>query len=125
MPPAIAETTRVSLQLLKLAEDKRDYLKNLIHYFQTCATELGLKIITSLTPIQPILIGDNLTTQLLAKNLKKAGFLVGSIRPPTVPKNTARLRIALTVHHTKSHIDHLLETIVTQLKIIREQTCIS
>lgn len=114
LPPAIAEATRTSLKLLEAADDKRAYLNHLIQYFQTCASQLGLKSIPSSTPIQPILIGDNLKTQLLAKTLQKAGLLVGAIRPPTVPKNTARLRIALTVHHTRAHIDYLLETIATQ-----------
>lgn len=116
LPPAIAEATRTSLQLLRTADDKRDYLKNLILYFQTCAQQLGLKSIPSSTPIQPLIIGDNRTTQRLAKSLAQAGLLVGAIRPPTVPKNTARLRIALTVHHTKEQIDYLLDTIAAQIK---------
>lgn len=117
LPPAIAEATRKSLQLLKAADDKRDYLKNLILYFQTCARQLGLKSTASSTPIQPLIIGDNLVTQRLARSLAQAGILVGSIRPPTVPKNTARLRIALTIHHTKKQIDYLLDTLATQLTI--------
>ena len=41
----------------------------------------------------------------LQEKLKQRGFLVGAIRPPTVPVNTARLRISLNVLHTQNDID--------------------
>lgn len=121
IPPAIADATRTSLKLLQAADDKRAYLKDLILYFQTCANKLGLNTTQSNTPIQTLLIKDNLITQRLANSLKQAGILVGAIRPPTVPKNTARLRITLTCHHTRSHIDRLLDTLVIQLQNLKEQ----
>ncbi len=119
-PPAIAEATRTSLQLLQEADNQRTYLKDLIRYFQTCTNQLNLTTLPSETPIQPILIGDNETTLLLANALQTSGFLVGAIRPPTVPNNTARLRITLTIHHKKSHIDQLLSTLATLLSTYRK-----
>jgi 8-amino-7-oxononanoate synthase len=40
--------------------------------------------------------------------MEQHGILVGIIRPPTVPKNTARLRITLSAAHDAEHIDKLL-----------------
>ena len=86
-------------------------MNRLISYFKTCARNTSLPLLESSTPIQPLIIGDNTRTVLLSQSLLSHGFLVGPIRPPTVPENSARLRITITSSHTKSQVDSLLETL--------------
>ncbi|SEH84348.1 [similarity to] 8-amino-7-oxononanoatesynthase [Bathymodiolus azoricus thioautotrophic gill symbiont] len=62
--------------------------------------------------IQPFIVGSSEKAIHLSKELLNAGFYVGAIRPPTVPKDTARLRITLSANHTQNQIKQLL----TQLK---------
>jgi 8-amino-7-oxononanoate synthase len=69
----------------------------------------------SQTPIQPLVIGDNKRVIRMSQLLEEKGFLVGAIRPPTVPEGTARLRITLCAEHTHSEIDQLLETLQAAL----------
>lgn len=57
------------------------------------------------------MIGDNAQTMRLAQALQAHGFLVGAIRPPTVPEGSARLRITLSAAHQPEHIDALLMTL--------------
>ena len=64
-----------------------------------------------LTPIQPIVTGDVQETVRISEKLKQAGILVSAIRPPTVPENTARLRITLCADHNQQQIDQLLENL--------------
>jgi 8-amino-7-oxononanoate synthase len=59
------------------------------------------------SPILPIVVGDNLTAVTLAQGLLDRGFHVQPIRPPTVPPDTARLRITVTASHTPAQIDAL------------------
>ncbi len=65
----------------------------------------------SQTAIQPLLIGDDKKALKLGQDLEQQGILVGIIRPPTVPKNTARLRITLSAAHEAEHINKLLDAL--------------
>ena len=65
----------------------------------------------SFTPIQPLLIGDNEKTLAIQASLKNRGILVAAIRPPTVPVNTARIRISFNAHHTREEVDILLNAL--------------
>lgn len=62
----------------------------------------------SSTPIQPLIIGGNAEVMALAAALEQQGLRVPGIRPPTVPKGEARLRITLCATHTSEDIDRLL-----------------
>lgn len=59
------------------------------------------------SPIVPIVLGDEARTMTAAAALFDAGFHVGAIRPPTVPRKTSRLRITLSAAHTAAQIEAL------------------
>ncbi|MBT3744919.1 MAG: aminotransferase class I/II-fold pyridoxal phosphate-dependent enzyme, partial [Candidatus Thioglobus sp.] len=61
--------------------------------------------------IQPLIIGESEKALKISQTLFNQGFYVSAIRPPTVPKNTARLRITLSADHTQSQIEQLLNKI--------------
>jgi 8-amino-7-oxononanoate synthase len=63
------------------------------------------------TAIQPILVGDNAKALDISQQLEQRGILITAIRPPTVPANTARLRITLSAAHTPAQVEFLLETL--------------
>ncbi len=109
LPPAIAEVTRASLRIVQRDNWRRERLIELIAYFCSGATQLGLNLPPSTTPIQPILIGDAKQTVAISNALFDMGLLVSAIRPPTVPQNSARLRISLSAAHEREHIDQLLD----------------
>lgn len=107
-PPAIAAATLASLELVETEQWRRDKLQQLIQQFRQGAEQLGLKLMPSMTPIQPVIIGDDRQALDIGAKLEKQGILVGVIRPPTVPKNTARLRITFSAAHTEQDVDKLL-----------------
>ena len=74
------------------------------------------KLPFSQTGIQPILIGDNATTMAFAENLRERHMFVPAIRPPTVPRGTARLRVSITANHTADDLFDLI-TALTDLDV--------
>lgn len=108
LPPAVAEATRASLRLVQQDEWRRQRLHSLIKRFRQGASQLGLTLMDSQTPIQPLLIGDAESAIRFSEKLLEEGILISAIRPPTVPKNTARLRITLSAAHTETDVDRLL-----------------
>jgi 8-amino-7-oxononanoate synthase len=111
MPPALAASARAALR--RVIEDnwRREHLQALIRHFREGAAQRGLSLMASDSPIQPMLMGDSQATLELAARLQQQGFLVIAIRPPTVPKDTARLRITLTALHQTAQLDALLDAI--------------
>ncbi len=111
MPPAIAEATRTSLKLVQSESWRRQRLKEHVDYFRTGASQLGLHLMDSSTPIQPILVGDSQRAVEMSNKLLQLGILVSAIRPPTVPKDTARLRVTLSAAHSTEQIKRLLDAL--------------
>ena len=112
-PPALAWATRTALQLVREGDALRERLSDLIQYFRAGAAELGLPLMVSATPIQPLLIGDTAAAMALSEALRQRGILVTAIRPPTVAKGSARLRITISARHQRTQLDRLLETLAS------------
>ena len=111
LPPAVAEACRASLRLLQEEDWRLVHLRKLIHRFRSGAASLGLPLMPSDTPIQPIVIGDNQKTLEISRKLWKRGLWIAAIRPPTVPVGSARLRITLSAAHSEAQLDRLLEAL--------------
>jgi 8-amino-7-oxononanoate synthase len=111
LPPAVAAASRASLAIIRKGHALREKLHDLIRHFREGARGLGLDIMPSTTPIQPLLLGSSERALAWSAALEKKGFLVGAIRPPTVPAGQARLRITLTAAHEKTDVDHLLQAL--------------
>ena len=120
-PPAVACATIKSLQLLRDEHWRRSHLQQLIARFRQGAGELGLQLMASPTPIQPILVGSSARAMALSAALRGQGIMVTAIRPPTVPRNTARLRVTLSAAHSDSDVDQLLDALKFALAGLPEQ----
>ena len=110
-PPALAAATRASLALARRDEWRRERLRALIGRFRAEATRLGLPLLPSPTPIQPILAGSAERALAWSQALEARGLLVTPIRPPTVPQGAARLRVTLSALHSDQDLDLLLEAL--------------
>ena len=77
------------------------------------AARLGLPLLESDTPIQPIVAGSAERALDWSRRLQQQGVLVSAIRPPTVPEGSARLRITLSAAHSEEHLARLLQALAS------------
>jgi 8-amino-7-oxononanoate synthase len=110
-PPAVAAATRASLRIARGEEWLREKLRNLIERFRAGAGQLGLSLMDSQTPIQPLVVGEADRALALSEALQTRGILISAIRPPTVPVGSARLRITFSAAHTEQQVDRLLDAL--------------
>ncbi|WP_404831056.1 8-amino-7-oxononanoate synthase [Endozoicomonas euniceicola] len=120
MPPAVAAATQTSLKLLREESWRRDHLQALIQCFRKGCAQLGLQLMDSASPIQPIMVGSASNAMALSDALAQQGILVTAIRPPTVPRGTSRLRITFSAAHSKEHVEQLLTALERTVSPLQE-----
>ena len=105
--PGVVGAVSAALSLLPSLQDERDALMQTAADLRHFCHSLGLDTGSSTTHIVPILVGEESRAIALKEHLKASQCLVSAIRPPTVPPNTARIRIALSVRHKQNALDAL------------------
>jgi 8-amino-7-oxononanoate synthase len=108
-PPALSATLSASLKLIEQGDDLRANLRHLIAALKQHLHLKTWRLMPSETAVQPLLVGSNDAAVRLSKYLQSQGILVPAIRPPTVPLNTARLRISLSAAHKTQDVVKLAE----------------
>ena len=107
-PPLLACALQQSLAIIRGEPERRERLFALIDRFRAGAARLPWRVLPSETPIQPLIIGENAETLRVSEALWERGLWVPAIRPPTVPRGSARLRITLSAAHSETDVDALL-----------------
>jgi 8-amino-7-oxononanoate synthase len=110
-PPALSATLSASVKLIEQGDHLRSQLRLLMATLKTHLALNKWQLMPSDTAVQPLLVGSNHDVLALSEYLQTKDILVPAIRPPTVPKNTARLRISLSAGHTEANIIQLAQTI--------------
>ncbi len=119
-PPALAHAVLTSLDIITGAQGMalRAHLNDLLAVWQTGVADTlpsqddaaqAPWLMTSATPIQPLVVGDNRAVMRASQALLDQGLWVTGIRTPTVPQGTARLRITFSAAHTHDDVARLIE----------------
>jgi 8-amino-7-oxononanoate synthase len=106
LPPA---SVAAAIAALDFIAAHPGHLEKPLANARTFTRLLGLPAAQS--PIVPIIVGKAERAMQASQLLEAQGFLVTAIRPPTVPKDTARLRVAFTAAHEEADIGRLAEAI--------------
>ena len=109
--PVISCALLASLELIREGDERRRQLHRLTLRLQNGLTGTRWQLMRSPTAIQPVIIGDNHETLQVALALFERGLWVPAIRPPTVPKGTARLRVSLSAAHSEAHVQLLVDAL--------------
>jgi 8-amino-7-oxononanoate synthase len=114
LSPVLCAGAAAAIDIVTTEPQRRVHLKALCQTLHQALPNVSLDLAPSPdVPILPVILQDNDKTILVAQELEKQGFLVGAIRPPTVPQGTARLRISLSAVHTLDQIKSLTTAINT------------
>jgi 8-amino-7-oxononanoate synthase len=115
-PPALAAATLAALRIAQEEPWRRASVRARSKQLRTRLQRAGLAVHGSPDGhIVPVLIGDAARTMAITADLRTRGFLVGGIRPPTVPVGTSRLRISLSAVHSPEQVDALADAIIAAM----------
>ncbi len=118
LPQPVAAATRKALEVAQNEPWRRERVLALTTRFRKAARDAGVALLDSNTPIQPVMIGSSEAALQAQQALLEAGFRVVSIRAPTVPRGSERLRVTLSAAHSEEQVDAL----VAKLSQIRVAT---
>ncbi len=111
--PALAHALLTSIDLIAGDEGRarRAHLQALVSQLDGALKLRRWMRLPSITAIQPVVIGANQDALDAAARLLEQGLWVPAIRPPTVPPDTARLRITLSATHTANQVAQLAQAV--------------
>lgn len=110
-PPALAAALLKSVELIRTEGWRRARIADLVARLRAGLNLQRWRLSDSTTPIQPLVVGDNVDAVRLSARLDTRAIVVPAIRPPTVPKGSARLRISLSAAHADADVDTLIEAL--------------
>jgi len=116
LPPGIIASSLEALKLVKEEPHRRTELLGRARYFRKRLKGMGFNV-KGESQIVPLVTGENSKTINSAGTLQEKGWWVMPIRPPTVPKNEARLRFSLSFHQDLKTLERLLNDIKSYVKI--------
>lgn len=109
LTPGDAAAAKKSIEIISSEPELVEKLWDNANYLKEKLSSIGYDIGVSQTPITPVIIGDEVKTQLFSKKLKEKGIYAKAIVFPTVPLGTGRIRNMIQAAHTKEMLDKVIE----------------
>ncbi len=109
LPPAVAAASRAALVIMREEPWRRAKVMDNARLMREGLQKAGFDTLKSATPIIPVMVGAAADASAISRKLLSAGIFVAAIRPPTVPKGAARLRVTVTAAHTEDDINRCIE----------------
>jgi 8-amino-7-oxononanoate synthase len=111
LTPAQAGAASAAIDIINNGVDKRNGLRAVAKIFRQQLAKSGWETNDCDSPIVPIVVGDAGETLKLRNHLLERGFLVGAVRPPTVPRGTSRLRVSLHSDVSESQLTEFIDVL--------------
>jgi 8-amino-7-oxononanoate synthase len=110
-PPAIAAALEASLDVVAAEPERRTQLRSRSTYLRKRLLDAGFAVAHGTSQIVPVLLGDNARVLAVSSALRRQGFDVRPIRPPSVPAGSARLRVSVNASLSESTLDSFVEAL--------------
>jgi 8-amino-7-oxononanoate synthase len=116
-PPAMAAATLEALRIAQVEGWRRDAVRDRSRRLRARLVAAGFAVTGPEDGhVIPLVIGDPVRTMAAVADLRRRGFLVGGVRPPTVPAGTSRLRLSMSAVHPVELVDALAATLIDVLR---------
>lgn len=112
LPPSVVGAALGAMQMIEESCDLGAQLLKNAAVFRNRLQEAGLNTGNSASQIIPIMVGKNSKALAISKKLREQGIIGVAIRPPTVPQGTARIRLSVTLAHTREDLEHVGQVII-------------
>ncbi len=108
LPPAVLAASAAALRVVEREPQRREALWRNVGQLRQGLLDMGFDPGPEQSQILPLRLGEEHRTMAACRLLLREGVFVQGIRPPTVPRGTARLRICPTALHTDDDIQKAL-----------------
>jgi len=109
MPPAATATVLAALDIIEQEPQRLERLWKNARKMKAGFDALGFDTGKSVTPIIPLLIGDDMKTFAFWKMLYDNGIFSNPVITPAVPPGQGRIRTSYMATHTEAELDHVLQ----------------
>lgn len=109
LPPSNVASVTAALEIIKAEPERREHVMENAQFMRNGLKSLGFDIGESTTPIIPIVIGKDLKTFKVWKDLMDAGVYTNPIVSPAVPQGRALLRTSYMATHTRKQLEFCLD----------------
>jgi 8-amino-7-oxononanoate synthase len=106
--PASTAAAMAALEVMQEEPERIERVNQIGERMRRDYTKLGFNVLSSQTPIVPILIGDDMPTVLAWKTLYDAGVYTNPVIPPGVPPESSLLRTSYMATHTDEQLDRVV-----------------
>lgn len=113
--PVLAQGLIAALEHLSSNQNLVEKLHQKASFLRTQLFELGIDTLESNSHIIPVLIGSNEQSLKVAQRMRKNGYDVRAVRPPTVPEGTARLRLTVRATMEESMLLEFAQTLKAEM----------
>ena len=116
-PPAMAAAALEALRVAEVEPWRRQHVRDRARQLRDRLRAAGRRAPgLDDAHIVPVVVGDAMRTMALVADMRRRGFLVGGVRPPTVPQGTSRLRISLSAAHAPELVDMLAANLIDAMR---------
>lgn len=117
IPSVVCLGAEAALDVVSGEPERREQLWQQADFLRRSFRDMGLNIGDTQSYIIPVILGSVEKTMMVSRHLLDRGFLVPGIRPPTVPPDSARLRVSVMSEHTREDLENLCEALKQILKL--------
>ena len=109
MTPANVAAVHAVLKIIKREPERIERIREISHYMRNGFKQLGFKILEGITPIVPVIVGDDMKTFQFWRRLLDEGVFANAVISPAVPQGMQLIRTSFMATHENEHLDRIIE----------------